>query len=315
MKSSFQPQLVMLLMLPLLLVMASLINRQPNAVPRVPTATPTFTSTPTFTPTPTNTATPTFTPTPTNTATPTFTSTPTFTPTPTNTATTTSTPTATLIPTATVTPTATLIPTATITPTATLIPTPTATPTATPRPADVLSGQQHWGGAGGFKVLNRDLIVAADATLTIEPGFEVRFGPGVRLTVLGTLFAQGTPAAPIRLLGTSSGWEGVMGLGGSTIVLEHVHIRQAGSAGSAVSSVDGTLIARNTTVQASAGGIVTRGSIVELRNTMLTANTIAGPVVNIQSTRFATTTLISNLIGGNETPTGAPQLLIESSGP
>jgi hypothetical protein len=315
MKSSVQPQLVMLVMLPLLLVMASLMNRQPNAVPRVPTPTPTFTSTPTFTPTPTNTATPTFTATPTNTPTPTFTSTPTFTPTPTNTATPTNTPTATLVPTATVTPTATLIPTATLTPTATLVPTATATPTATPRPADVLSGQHHWGGATRSKVINRDLIVPTDATLTIDPGFELRFGPGVRLTVLGTLFAQGTQAAPIRMIGTSSGWEGIMGMSGSTIVLDHVHLRQAGSAGSALSSMDGSLLVRNSSVQQSVGGIVTRGSSVEVRNSTFTANTIAGPVVNIQSTRFATTTLIGNVIGGNETPNGAPQLLIESSTP
>jgi hypothetical protein len=161
-------------------------------------------------------------------------------------------------------------------------------------------------------VLNRDLIVPADSTLTIDPGFEVRLGPGVRLVVMGTLVAQGNPAAPIRMIGTTGGWEQVMGLSGSTIVLEHVQLRQAGSAGTAISSTDGKLIVRNSSLRESAGGIVARGSVVELRNSELHANTIAGPVVNIQTGPQATTTLIANLVGGNDTPAGAPQVLIHS---
>ena len=101
-----------------------------------PTATPTWTASPTNTPTPTWTATPTNTPTPTwmasptNTPTPTWTASPTNTPTPTWTATPTNTPT----PTWTATPTNTPTPTWTATPTNTSTPTWTATSTNTPTP-------------------------------------------------------------------------------------------------------------------------------------------------------------------------------------
>lgn len=47
-------------------------------------------------------------------------------------------------------------------------------------------------------VVTQDIILATNATLTIEPGVEIRFNQGTGLTVQGRLLAEGTPARRIR---------------------------------------------------------------------------------------------------------------------
>lgn len=52
--------------------------------------------------------------------------------------------------------------------------------------------------SGNPHIVVRELVVPAGITLTIEPGVEVRFAPGVALRVYGRLLAEGTPTATIR---------------------------------------------------------------------------------------------------------------------
>lgn len=47
-------------------------------------------------------------------------------------------------------------------------------------------------------LITSDLVILPTASLTIEPGVEVQFGPGVSMLVLGSLFALGTADHPVK---------------------------------------------------------------------------------------------------------------------
>ncbi len=193
--------------------------------------------------------------------------------------------------------------TAAVTPTATPLP-----PTPTPRPAQVLSGNIHWTAANSPITVSEDQLVAPGSVLTIDPGVEVRFAPDVRLTIAGTLRAGGNAAAPVRMVGPNGRWDGLVGTAGSAIALDGVALSQAGRNGTALSSSGGTLVVRNSTLTDSGGGIVSLGSVIDLRGTQITGNSIPGPAVNVVLPKQDGSMIAGNIIGGNTTPQGAPQL-------
>lgn len=202
------------------------------------------------------------------------------------------------------------------TPTLENTPTPVATPvppTPTARPAEVLSGNIRWTSASSPVQLTKNVVVPAGSFLTIEPGVEVRFGPNVQLMIAGKLNAQGTSAAPIKLVGATGRWDGIVGTRGSSIVLDHVELRQAGREGTVLSSVDGALVVTNSTLVDNGGGIVVVGSSLDLRSTQIIGNSVSGPIVNVQLPSKAPTVIVGNVIGGNRTPLGAPQVLLSSA--
>lgn len=200
------------------------------------------------------------------------------------------------------------------TPAATSTPAPTLPPpTPTGRPAKVISGNVRWTTANSPVVLSEDHVLAQGSTLTIDPGVEVQLGPNVRLTIAGKLQAQGSANAPIRMVGTNGRWDGLVGAEGSSIALDQVQIRQAGRSGTAISSIGGTLSIRNSTLRDSGGGIVALGTALDLRNTFISGNAIGGPVVNVQMPSKASTAIIGNVIGGNGTPAGAPQIALNAN--
>lgn len=139
-------------------------------------------------PTPPPSATPTRTPTITPTGTP---------PTPT--------PTATGTP-PTATPTFTPMDTPTATPTFTATNTPTATPVVTMTPVCPSSvkiyGSHIW--ASGVYTITCHLGIMEGGSLTLQPGTELRFAPGQRLDVLGSLWAYGDGTAAGAITFTSS---------------------------------------------------------------------------------------------------------------
>lgn len=78
-----------------------------------------------------------------------------------------------------------------------------------------LSGNVTWTRADSPYVSTCDLEVPAGATLTIEPGVEVQFGPRQKLMVAGRLVARGSEALPISFKPASSEWDSVQLLAGS----------------------------------------------------------------------------------------------------
>ena len=122
---------------------------------------------------------------------------------------------------------------------------------------DPISAHTTWTTGNVYVVENCNLVVAAGATLTLQPGVAVKFGgvspgygsaPGsAALIVHGTLNAQGTQAQPVAFTslkddahggdsnggGTSSGaagdWYGIVFQPGSTGHLDHFFVGYAGS--------------------------------------------------------------------------------------
>lgn len=196
------------------------------------------------------------------------------------------------------------------TPAATPTPAPTLPPpTPTAPPSRVISGNVRWTTANSPIVLSENHVLAQGSTLAIDPGVQVQLGPNVKLTVAGKLQAQGA-----SMVGTGGRWDGLVGTEGSSIVLDNVQISQAGRSGTAISSIGGTLVMRNSTIKDSGGGIVALGTALDLRNTYISGNSINGPVVNVQMPTKAPTAIIGNVIGGNGTPAGAPQIALNAGG-
>lgn len=81
--------------------------------------------------------------------------------------------------------------------------------------------------------VQRDLTVAAGATLYLAPGVEIRFAPDTALTIAGgDLMAYGRADRPIRLVPASAGdeagaWRGVVIDGAGRSVLRYVTIQRA----------------------------------------------------------------------------------------
>lgn len=192
-------------------------------------------------------------------------------------------------------------------PTAAPSPTPVP-PTATPRTGKLLTGTVRWSIADSPVRLTEDHAVAAGASLTIDPGVEVYLAPGVRLTVAGTLRAQGTAGAPVRFLGPDGRWDAIVGVDGSVIALDQVEIRQAGAAGVAISSSNGALALRNARLSENGGGILVVGSQLDLRGTQIVGNVLAAPALNVQLPPGGTTTISGNLLRDNTLPAGTPQV-------
>jgi len=199
------------------------------------------------------------------------------------------------------------------TPTSAVTPTPEPTlvpPTPTARPSEILQGTLHWTRADSPVILEKDHALAAGSSLTIDPGVDVRFAPGVQFTIAGTLQAQGTAAAPVRFLATEKRWEGIVGTQGSAIILSQVQIRQAGQSGTAISSSGGSLVIRHSSLTDNGGGILAIGTALDLRNTQISGNSINGPAVNVRLPGRSTVNIIDTIVGGNGTPGGAPQVLL-----
>ena len=99
-----------------------------------------------------------------------------------------------------------------------------------------MAGVHLWENVGLPYVILNDVVVAAGASLTIEPGVQVRFAQYVGLSVLGTLTAVGTAEKPILFTGTTpqKGWWENISIQGTNVapntgsVLDYVTIEYGG---------------------------------------------------------------------------------------
>ncbi len=212
------------------------------------------------------------------------------------------------------TPVAAAEPTATVPPTPTSPPPPTATPaptvTPTPDPAVLLQGNVRWPAQGPI-TLSQNHILTAGSSLTIEPGVEVRIKPGVKLFIEGTLRSAGTAANPVRFIGPEGRWTGIIGQPGSTIVLEHTELRNAGRTGLALSSTNGTMSLTSVILTDGGGGILADNSTVDIRNSQIIGNDF--PTTQPLFIRMGSgkpVTLQGNIFGGNQIPDGTSNVRI-----
>lgn len=137
-----------------------------------------------------------------------------------------------------------------------------------------------WTAENGPYYVGRDLTVANDATLTVEPGTRVNVGEEVTITVEGSLVAAGTEADPIQFTTADASsdagtWRTIeyAGDGDSTLRLAHAVVEHGTTAITATSS-EGTVRLANATVR----GHVQDGLAVTTRE--------GSPSVRIADSRF-----------------------------
>ena len=209
---------------------------------------------------------------------------------------------------------------------ATEAPAPTERPVATrtprpptPIPMDVLRGNVRWTLDQSPKIIKRDLRLVSGAALVIDPGVEVHFAPGVSFFVEGSLFAAGQPDQPVRLCGStcdpvSQRWEGIFGRPGSTIVLQHTHLRGGGNGGTVLTSESGALSLRNAHINDNGGHIRVSSSRLEVIDSEIAGNDMPyGAALDISYDDGGGVSLINNRIGGNRMSFGAPPVQVANS--
>ncbi len=125
-----------------------------------------------------------------------------------------------------------------------------ATRAATDVPVNI-THDTTWTASSSPYVVSADMIVAAGATLTIEPGAVVKIATSTSITVAGTLAAQGTAAAPITFTSVgdsadSASWSQLIIAAGATANFSHTDVRyggapQSGGGGDLVPPLDGLI--------------------------------------------------------------------------
>jgi hypothetical protein len=77
-------------------------------------------------------------------------------------------------------------------------------PTSRP-PMSALKGSVRWSTANSPVIVQNDLLVSSGASLIIEPGVEVQIGKGASLVVDGSVVALATPDQPVRFVQIGGG--------------------------------------------------------------------------------------------------------------
>jgi nitrogen fixation protein FixH len=130
-------------------------------------------------------------------------------------------------------------------------------------------------------IVSNDITVNPGATLTIEPGVQVRFADNFSMTVNGRIIADGTNDRPI--LFTSNNLNASVGKWG-TIIIDGIPessitncIIEYGTNGTTFES--GSLNFQNNIVRSNQNGIVVNGGSATIENNEITNNTASGIVL------------------------------------
>jgi len=191
---------------------------------------------------------------------------------------------------------------------------PTAIPSPTPIPVDLLRGNIRWTAARSPIRLSRDQELAPGATLTIEPGVEVRLAPGVSFFVEGTLSALGTADRPIRFVANErQRWEGLFGRPGSNIALEYTEIHGGGAGGTLLTSDGGNLVLHHARINDNGGHIQVSDSRLEMRDSEIAGNDMPyGAALDASYLGGGIVIMTNNRIGGNRQQAGSPPVLLNN---
>lgn len=148
--------------------------------------------------------------------------------------------------------------------------------------AGTLTGAQVWENAGVAYTVKGSISIAASATLTIQPGVEVKFAQFAGLVVQGRILAVGTGAAPINFHGTTPGrgwWDGIriVGTSGARIsgsTFDHVSITDGGAYYGGIYAEYGDVSVANSTISTNTGsGIYAwTGVGIQVSNSTLSDN-------------------------------------------
>jgi len=157
---------------------------------------------------------------------------------------------------------------------------------------DVITTDAIWRKADGTRIVPRPLLVDVGATLTIEPGVDVRFDPPGQLLVRGALKAIGTEADSIRFLASGAGWEGIRFFNRDSNWIEFARVSGVTSPVNRASpilvaqsgtwlSLRNSVISDNHVVADGGAAFATWYGVLEMKNTVMRDNSAAGSVGGI----------------------------------
>ena len=161
-------------------------------------------------------------------------------------------------------------------------PFPTAEPLPTEASNEVISGDVRWTAADSPIVLDRETIVQAGSTLTIDPGVEVRLAGDVSLVVDGTLRADGTSANPVRFRAAdAAGWRSIVVNSGGRATLSGLDVRGGGASGVVVAALGGSTIIQDSRFEGNRGQILGDGGNLDMQRTTVVG--VSPLSVNVRS--------------------------------
>ena len=147
---------------------------------------------------------------------------------------------------------------------------------------EIISGDVRWTAADSPIVLDRETIVQAGSTLTIDPGVEVRLAPDVSLVVDGTLRADGTSANPVRFRAAdAAGWRSIVVNSGGRATLSGLDVRGGGASGVVVAALGGSTIIQDSRFEGNRGQILGDGGNLDIQRTTVVG--VSPLSVNVRS--------------------------------
>jgi parallel beta-helix repeat protein len=127
-------------------------------------------------------------------------------------------------------------------------------------------------------IVSDNIIVNQNATLTIEPGVQVRFGQDFNITVNGGIIADGTVDRPILFTSNSpnasTGDWGTILISGTQQSSITNCIIEYGTSGITLNS--GSLSLQNNVIASNLNGTVVNDGSVTIENNMIVNNTVCG---------------------------------------
>ncbi|MCB1852963.1 MAG: right-handed parallel beta-helix repeat-containing protein, partial [Gammaproteobacteria bacterium] len=162
--------------------------------------------------------------------------------------------------------------------------------------AQTITTDTTWPNIGEPYEITGNITVAPAATLHIEPGVELKFGPGVALSINGTLSTQGDSQNPIRInrLDPAQAWSGIYLYDGAAgTVIRHARI--SGASGPCIYIAGGVHEISSNIIHGCGYGIQIQSGSPRIENNLIVENSSYG----VYATGSAMPILRNNTIDRN----------------